>query len=67
MMAWDLAAPDPRTAHKFFPVIVGICVGALYWLIDVLVDVYVFRAGTVIDQIFHPAFTRCGYVCSPSA
>ncbi len=30
----------------------GFCVGAVYWVVDSLVDAYVFRAGSFISQLF---------------
>ncbi len=43
-----------RISYKFFPVLAGVCVGALYCFIDVLVDVFIFGHGTLADQILHP-------------
>jgi PAS domain S-box-containing protein len=48
------AAVSRRLIQHHSTFLVGVCGGVLYWLIDVLVDVYFFEDGTFARQLFHP-------------
>ncbi len=55
MMLFRSSSPaSGRDAFRYFPVLAGICAGAFYCLIDVLVDVFLFGRGTLAGQILHP-------------
>ena len=41
--------------RKYSLFLIGVCGGALYWFVDILVDVYVFGHETVVDQLFNPS------------
>ena len=40
---------------KYTIFLIGVCGGALYWIIDVLVDVYYFNERSFVEQLFHPS------------
>lgn len=55
MMTKQVATVARGLLRKYSILLIGICGGALYWFVDVLVDVFVFGHGTVAEQMLHPS------------
>lgn len=42
------------------PIVIAMSVGILFWIADSMIDVYVFKEGTLLQQIFAPNATESG-------
>ena len=55
MAEQQLSSLAPEIEPRYGFIWVGVLMGLGYWMVDIFIDVVVFNAGTLRDQLLHPS------------